>query len=283
MIELRLSLRKNASGALELLNSILLNCGIKQDEIVEKKQKDKVSLSVFPKTHKEAVGLQRRISLSGLKGVNLKRILLKDSDWKTRWKKYFKPFNITKKIRVIPVGRRDFSKNKTLKRIYIDTVVAFGTGTHPTTQMVAQLIAKKQGRFLSFLDIGTGSGILSVIAACCGAGLIYAIDFDRQAIKTAKNNFCLNSIKPAYLKAIDFAKFNPKIKFDFIAANLITDDLIRFKTKLVALLNSGGCLAVSGIHKDNYRRFRKYFKISNCAYLSARQIKGWYACLLQRK
>ncbi|MBI4982171.1 MAG: 50S ribosomal protein L11 methyltransferase [Candidatus Omnitrophica bacterium] len=283
MIELRLSLRKNNSGALELLNSVLLNCGVKQERIVEKKHKNRIYLSVFPETTKQAVSLQRKISLSGLKGIYLKKILLKDSDWKTRWKKYFKPFNITRNIRVIPLGRRDFDKNKTLKRIHIDTVVAFGTGTHPTTKMVAQFITSKKGKFFSFLDIGTGSGILSVVASCCGAGEIFAIDFDEQAIKTAKNNFFLNCIEPDYIKAIDFGNFNPKRKFDFIAANLLTDDLLRFKTKLVALLNPGGYLAVSGIHKDNYKRFREYFKSRQILFLNVNKIKGWYACLLRKE
>ena len=158
----------------------------------------------------------------------------------------------------------------------------FGLGTHPTTQLTARLIEEKRGKFKDFLDIGTGSGILSIVACKCGASSVWAVDATRQAIKIAKGNFPLNNCKPRFLRSIDFGKVNISQKFDLVAANMVTDELIRLRRKIIGSVKKGGHLAISGISTVNYSRFQKAFKSKALRCLKICKQEGWYGFLYKK-
>ena len=282
MFECKLIIKSAQLAQVDLLRLVLVKLGMKEQDIVEKLQKGKTCLSFFVKSRKKALTVFAKIRALKLKGFALRIRSLKDADWKTRWKKYVRPFAITRQIRVVPLWRVRQNTKKSDKDIYIDTTLAFGTGLHATTRMMARLIALEKGKFSRFLDVGTGSGILSVIAHRYGARRLYAIDIDKDAVKTARRNLIINHCLPARVKVLSFDNFYTNKQLDFIAANLLTEDLIRLKNKLIACLSPGKYLAVSGIYRDNYAGFRKRFNDRRLKCLRVLKQKGWYALLFTR-
>jgi ribosomal protein L11 methyltransferase len=283
VVEVRIAIKQGGHGQSELLRCLLVKAGIPLEKIAEKQEKGRRSLSVFPGSLREARAIGEAVHALRLKDISLSLVPLKDSDWKTRWKKYFKPFNITRDIRIIPVWAKAESAPGAIEGIRLDTTSAFGTGLHATTQMMALLIREDRGRIRDFLDIGTGSGILSLIACHYGAKEITAIDNDKEAVATARLNFRRNKCPDSRLSVADFNEFRPGRRFDFVAANLFTEDLVRYRHKLASLVKPGGHLAVSGIFHENYPSFRRRFKSPYVRVDRIIRRKKWYAVLFQRK
>ena len=226
MIEVRLIIPSKNKTVLALLNIALQNAGIPKEKIAENIEDKRSYLSLYFANQSKTLNCISKVKNLKLKGLRFYIRDLKDSQWKTLWKKYFQPLNITRDICIVP----GWLKNKKIrtsasKIIFIDTSVAFGTGLHATTQMMANLIKKEKNNFRDFLDIGTGSGILAIIARYYGAKNIYVIDSDKQSIKTAKLNFILNNSPVKSARTACFPDYAMNTKFDFIAANLLTKDL----------------------------------------------------------
>lgn len=280
MIEVRMNLGSSGAAAPELARCLLEKNGIRGQDIAQKNEKGRCYLSVYVKSARGAGTVRAAMRSSGLKGISVSLVRLKDSDWKTRWKKYVVPFRITPEIRVVPVWNRGF-RRATADSILIDTTLAFGTGLHATTRMMAGLIRERRGDLGNFLDIGAGSGILSVIASRYGAGTITAIDNDPHTVKTCRRNLAMNYCKGKVM-ARDLADFRPGRRFDFVAANLLTEDLVRLRSRLVPLVTPGGYLAVSGIYFENYASFRRRFKAANLVCRKVLRQKKWYALLFRK-
>src|SRR6185503_4769445 len=112
----------------------------------------------------KAEKFQKKIASYRWKNVSCRLKSIQSQDWQEKWKEDFKPFRLTDRIDVSPVWHRKRYKPKGREVVYIDTVLAFGTGLHETTRFMSQFIELCRGQFESFFDIGTGSGILSIIA-----------------------------------------------------------------------------------------------------------------------
>jgi ribosomal protein L11 methyltransferase len=176
-----------------------------------------------------------------------------DSEWTGNWKKYYKAFNITKRFRVIPSWE---ATGKTGRyEIIMDPGMAFGTGTHESTELCARLIDENISKGDKFLDIGTGTGILSIIASRCGALEVIAIDIDEAAVKSANENLSANRICNAEVYRGDltqistnfFKKNRAPFVFDMIAANIVSDVIIDISPMTRKILKKGGLLVCSGI------------------------------------
>jgi ribosomal protein L11 methyltransferase len=283
IVEARIRLTSEGQGKMELLRTVLLHAGIPLEKMAEKNEKGKLTLSLFLSSAREARVAAEAVRSLRLKGISLSLVPLYDRDWKTRWKKYFKPFSITRDIRIIPVWEKESSAPAGARGIRIDTTSAFGTGLHATTRIMAGFIRERKGRLDSFLDVGTGSGILSLIACSYGARDIWAMDNDPQAVKTAGKNFRTNRCRASRLFTGDFAAFRPGRRFDFVAANLFTEDLVRFRRSLGALVKPGGSLAVSGIFFENYPSLRRRFRVPGLRLVKAVRKDKWYGVLFAKK
>jgi ribosomal protein L11 methyltransferase len=280
LYEIRLSFKTQGIGTDDLIRVALVDLGFSSTEIAESSWNNKKQFLFYTKTLKKAHSLQNK--LKRFKHVKCSVKLLKSSDWQNRWKDELKPFKLTKNFRIIPYWRKSKIKKISSRDIIIDTKNVFGLGTHPTTKITAQLIESKRNKFCDFLDIGTGTGILSIVACRCGANSVWAVDAIRQAVKIAKDNFALNNIEPAFLKAVDFGKADIGKKFDLVAANIVTDELIRLKKKIVGFVKKGGFLAISGISAINYERFKKSFKFKVLRCLRVSEQEGWYGFLYKK-
>jgi len=216
-------------------------------------------------------------------------IKVRREDWAESWKRHFKPTEIGDTLLVKPSwSKRRPRKNQAL--VILDPGLSFGTGQHPTTAFcLHQLTAAVYDRRIrrsqsavttakSFLDIGTGSGILAIAAAKLGYGPIHAFDFDANAIQIARVNARMNSVtaKIRFWRG-DVAKLPPRPprKFDLICANLISGLLIAERRRIAAQLNRGGTLVLAGILNSEFREVRVAFEMLGLKLLSIKTEKGW--------
>lgn len=283
MIALRLRLPPDRPVAVDLLRCALVNAGADRRKIVEETRKGVTALRVFLPSLNAARRLQRTLAAAGIKGVRSTIERIKDRRWQTRWKQFLRPFSITPAVYLVPWHRRSCRVPAGKKRVLIDTTFAFGTGLHPTTRLMAGLLHALRGKYRSLLDVGTGSGILAILGHCYGARRIRALDADVQSVTAAGRNFRLNRCRIVRCRKADFARTRiPSAGFDLVAANLLTDDLIRMKDRLCACVRPGGYLAVSGIFRDNYRRFRRGFRVAGLRCVRVCRRKDWYAVLFRK-
>ena len=283
VIELSLVDRLKRRSALLLLKSVLVGLGVSPQKIVEYDDGLSARVSVYLKSRLEAQELSRKLSKVKLNGIFVKLKTLKKKDWLDKWKEDFRTFALTKTIDDVPVKEKGRYKPTKRKPIFLETSSAFGSGLHETTRFMANLIERCRGQFENFLDIGTGTGILSFVAFHCGAKKIQAIDIDKHCVKTARANFILNDYSLRSVKVADIGRLKGSRDVDFVAANLITLELIRLKKNILSFVKPKKFLAVSGISLENFWHFQKAFK--NLPLRTLRVVKGreWAAVLYRRK
>lgn len=270
------------AGVSEILREVLCEAGFDLTQVVEYQDKKTVRISVYARTERQVVELKKKLLLFSLKNVKVISKTLKRQEWQEAWKENIKPFVLTKKFAVIPTWVKDQRVPRGRSPIYLNTTLAFGTGLHETTRFVAQLIERCEGKFKSFLDVGTGTGILSIIARRCGAEQVDALDICADSIRLAKQNLAVNTCCFDYVAAIDFKRLKSRKKYDFVAANLVTHDLIAMRSKIVSKVKAGGYLAVSGISLDNLHELKKSFRISPLRCFRVLKGKTWSAILYKR-
>ena len=282
-IEFSLWTRSNQSGLNELLRALLIQLGFSPLDIIEYIQDEKRGVTVFLSSVQKAEHLKNIVDHLKLKKIQTRLTVLRKSDWRDKWKRDFLPFHLTKRLDIVPLWRkRGYRPLKNRQPILLDTITAFGTGLHDTTRFMAQFIEDSRGRFERFLDIGTGTGILSLVAFRCEAKYICAIDIDPECISVAGANIASNKFKIDRLEARGLMDFQSEELFDYVAANLITHDLIQCKRKIFSFVKPGKFLAVSGISIENAPRLKKEFAEMPLRCLKIYKSRNWAAFLYQR-
>ncbi len=209
---------------------------------------------------------------------------IKEEDWANNWKQYFKPIEIGDKLLVKP-SWEDVSENETRKILEIDPATSFGTGQHNTTRLCLELLEKNISKGDRLLDLGCGSGILSIGAMLLGAGYSFAVDIEENAAKTASENAAKNGISKDCYKAvcgniIDDEKLREEIGtgYDVVCANIVADVLIAMSGLFKMFVKNGGKLVVSGIIEK--RRDEVVGKISENGFklIEQHQKDDWIAC-----
>ncbi|TYQ12911.1 UNVERIFIED_CONTAM: ribosomal protein L11 methyltransferase [Acetivibrio alkalicellulosi] len=171
-----------------------------------------------------------------------------DEDWSTSWKKYYKPFHLTDRLVVKPTWESYEKKDREIV-IQLDPGMAFGTGTHETTSMCAVLLEKYIKHDDIVIDVGCGTGILSIIASKLGALNVTAIDIDQVAVNITKENCKINNVENIHavkgvLNDID------KSKAHVIVANIIANVVIDLSYSIIEYLKNDGLFITSGIIKE---------------------------------
>lgn len=172
-----------------------------------------------------------------------------DEDWSTAWKKYYKPFNISNSV-VIKPSWEEYNKKDGEIVIEMDPGMAFGTGTHETTRLCSQLLEEYVRPGDTVIDVGCGTGILSIIAVKLGAKNAIAVDIDEVAARVCKENCKINGV----LDSISVSKgvltdIKPQ-KVDIVVANIIADVIIGISGQVPEYLKKGGVLLTSGIIRE---------------------------------
>lgn len=174
-----------------------------------------------------------------------------ESDWAHQWKTHFRPEKITDNIVVKPTWR-EYSGNHDEIILEIDPGMAFGTGTHPTTGMCITMMEKYLKKGDSFLDVGTGSGILMVAAAKLGAGKVWGTDNDEVAVDVACKNLMQNRIATATFNVIT-GNLVEKVgaRFDVVAANLTSKGILLLLDDIKKVLVKNSIFICSGIIEED--------------------------------
>ena len=194
-------------------------------------------------------------------------------DWAESWKRHFRPIAIGKELLIKPSWhqRRPLA-NQAL--IVLDPGLSFGTGHHPTTEFcLRELVARREmperghspsgERPRSFLDMGTGSGILAIAAAKLGYSPVYAFDFDPEAVRVARANALANQAgSKIQIARVDLAKLPRRSlrRFDVISANLISTTLIAECRRIVARMKPRGFLALAGVLKSEFHQVQTAYE-----------------------
>jgi ribosomal protein L11 methyltransferase len=228
----------------------------------------------FPKNIRAeiAAGLKRvkgcglDIGASGSGTIEITKV--KREDWAESWKKHFKPIEIGRALLVKPSWiKRKPRKGQAV--IILDPGLSFGTGQHPTTSFclgeICRLAAAtdKKGATKSFLDIGTGSGILAIGAAKLGYQPVKAFDFDPESVRVANANARVNGVmQKLKITRGDVTKLPARTakKFQLVCANLISNLLIAEKRKIAAQVRRDGTLVLAGILAAEFSLVQREFE-----------------------
>ena len=219
-----------------------------------------------------------RVGLSvGPGRISVRRV--RREDWAESWKRHFKPLEIGPSLLVKPSwSKRRPKRNQVV--VILDPGLSFGTGQHPTTRFcLRQLAAFRDGkRAQSFLDIGTGSGILAVSAVKLGYTPVDGIDFDPQAVLVARSNAARNGVLArAGFVCRDLLRLplRPARKYDVVCANLIYDLLLAGKERILGRLQPGGLLVLSGILRSQFPAVQRVYRGNKLRMLEKEAENEW--------
>ncbi len=213
--------------------------------------------------------------------------IIKEEDWLTSWKKYWAPELVGNHFLILPCWMSLNEKFKDKKIIKIDPGAAFGTGSHPSTYLCLE---KMENIFFSdkkILDIGSGSGILSVAARLLGAKEVYAVDNDYLAINSTKSNFQLNfgdlNNLNTYLGSFNEVILkNQLTQFDFVLCNILAEVIKGMIPNIYKCLRNNGEVIFSGILNSQKDEIIKILVKNDLKLLDITTRKDW-ACISAQK
>jgi len=198
-------------------------------------------------------------------------------NWAESWKRHFKPLEVSSKLLVIP----SWSERKPRPGqavVILDPGLSFGTGHHPTTGFCLEQIAAlyKPHQIQSFLDVGCGSGILSIAAKKLGYSPVVAFDFDGDAVRVARENATVNSVRFS-ISQKDLARLPLRSTrlFSVVAANLIYDLLIQERSRIMNRVAPDGVLVLAGILRTQFATVRRAFEGAGMVLAAQRAAGEW--------
>jgi ribosomal protein L11 methyltransferase len=208
--------------------------------------------------------------------------ILPEQDWGENWKRFFKPVRVTSRVVVKPPWSSTRLKKDQIS-IDITPGMAFGTGTHATTKLCIRALEERLKRKGSLvLDVGTGSGILSIAAARFGAAEVLGLDIDDVAVEMARENVMQNRIADT-VKIRKGSIGEARGKFDVVVANIDLRRLRRMRRPLIRHLRSKGFLIVSGILEGEEGRIRRYYTETGLLNWAKVTQEGEWVCLTFQK
>ena len=220
-------------------------------------------------------------------GKNLGPMILtlehvEDSDWENNWKQYYRPIEIGERLIILPEWLQEETEGRV--PLVLDPGLAFGTGSHATTRMCLKQLDRRIKGGERVLDLGCGSGILSIAALCLGAKEAFACDIDDKAADVAYENAALNGIgKETYTVLAGDILSNQKLRetigggYDIVLANIVADVIIALAPAVRGLLAEGGVFLCSGIIDTRHEEVAEKLKEAGLSILETNTEEGWYA------
>lgn len=211
--------------------------------------------------------------------------MIQEENWMESWKEHYHPIPIGKQLMILPAWYENPDPDRI--PIILEPGMAFGTGTHPTTQLSLELLEKYTQKGQSLLDVGCGSGILSIAAVKLGASSAYGIDIDKKAIQVADENAVLNEtthqtdFKTGSIQKLQNDLF-PIRQSPVVIANIIAHILLKLIGEgLTELVAPGGILILSGILEEQLEDIKTALAGRSHTILDQIQSKDWMALAIK--
>lgn len=211
---------------------------------------------------------------------------IREEDWANNWKQYFKPLKVGEKL-VIKPSWEEYDNTDGRTVLEIDPASSFGTGQHHTTRLCLELMEKCMKSGDKVLDLGCGSGILSIGAMLLGADSAVAVDIEENSATTAMENALKNNIPPEKYRTfcgniLENESLAAEIdgKYDLITANIVADVLIAMRSFFGRYLRNNGILIISGIIEERMEEVVQAVEESGFRRLESNVKDGWAAVKL---
>lgn len=287
-IEVQFQLPKQDTETLNLQLEQLGSLGGYEKMGLDTEEEERRTLAEFIAyfSDQEIAQLQSKLTALETSSLTLKGIhRIPQAEWATEWKKYFKPFTLTKNI-VIRPSWEEYQAQAGEVVVTLDPGMAFGTGQHDTTRFCSELICElkeNHAELESLIDVGCGSGILSIIARKIGYQTVKGIDIDPHAIETAHENLERNpEAKPlTFLDTTGSLKSLENETYDVVVSNIIAETLCELKDDLVKLTKDTGYLILSGIMAPRESLVKDAFH--DLELITERKSGEWHAYVYHRK
>jgi ribosomal protein L11 methyltransferase len=206
-----------------------------------------------------------------------------EEEWATAWKKYYHPVKISERFTVVPTWEEYTPVSSDELIIELDPGMAFGTGTHPTTVMSIQGLERIVKNDDVVIDVGTGSGVLSIAAAMLGAKKVTALDLDEVAVQSAKINIKLNKVH----HVVDIFQNNLlegiQEKADVIVANILAEVIVRFTDAAAQCIKPGGYFITAGIIGQKKDEVKESLQAAGFQIEETLQMEDWVSFIAKRK
>lgn len=309
---------KTMSEAEELISNMLTDLGFEGIEIVDnvpitEEEKKAMFIDILPEVDEEdktaaisfylnegedveetIAKIQEGLDeLAEFVDVGSRKIMVsetEDVDWINNWKEFFKPFRVDDNIVIKPTWEPlNNVSNKDLI-IEIDPGTAFGTGAHETTKLCISGLKKYVNSETKLLDVGCGSGILSIIGAKLGAFSVFGTDIDPNAVKAAYENAKVNHISDDVLTIISGdiicdESIQKQVGFecyDVVAANILADVIIPLSAEIGKHMKPGGVFISSGIINMKKEQVKEAILKNGFRILEINEMSDWVSIVAQK-
>ncbi|WP_077214027.1 50S ribosomal protein L11 methyltransferase [Bacillus dakarensis] len=207
---------------------------------------------------------------------------VKEEEWATAWKKYYHPVKISEKFTIVPTWEeyQPFSSDELI--IELDPGMAFGTGTHPTTVMSIQALERTVKKDDVIIDVGTGSGVLSIAGAMLGAKNVQALDLDEVAVESARMNIKLNKVDDVVTVEQNNLLDGIDTQVDIIVANILAEVILRFTEDAARLVKKNGYFITSGIIQQKKQEVKDAILSAGFVMVETIQMEDWVAFIAKK-
>ncbi|KRM56975.1 50S ribosomal protein L11 methyltransferase [Ligilactobacillus animalis] len=265
-------LMENGAGGVEIDDSDL-----SQVELATYFQAQAGLVELLPELEQKIAQL-REFGLDPGKGT-VKLAELDDDSWADVWKKYYHPVRLTRYLTIVPSWESYTPETTDEKVIKLDPGRAFGTGTHPTTKLALQALETVVRGGETMIDVGTGSGVLSIAAKYFGVAQIAAYDVDAEAVKAAEENLALNGMQDAITVGANDLLAGIKTKVGLITANILAEIIVPLIPQAYECLKPGGIFITSGIIADKKDLIVSEIEAKGFVIDQILNIKDWYSII----
>jgi len=215
-----------------------------------------------------------------------------DKDWINNWKEHFKPFKVADDIVIKPTWEQLKDEYKDCKIVVqIDPGIAFGTGIHETTKLCIRGLRKYINKDTKLLDVGCGSGILSIIGLKLGAKFAYGTDIDISAVRATNENMQVNGLSSDKFKVVkgnilDDSKLQEQVgleEYDVVVANILADVIIPLTSEVGKHLKTNGLYITSGIISEKKEEVQDVIKSNGFEILEINEMGDWVSFVSKKK